>query len=351
MSIEPDVSMTNVMFAGGRSASATVAVSTAMRTSAVPSSACGAARRLDADPDGTVGRCRVVVVERVDPLLDADRRRVRGSAAGELGQGGAVGAGVDVEGERRLGVVGGRHERRVAAVDEHVVLGGVGPGWLRRVGAGRAGHRRHRRGHRAAGRHVRRRLAVVVDVAAGVDVGAPARGRLVAAAPGEGDGQQAGGEGGDHSVAHGRSDVPDGATRFPVESKTVITVVTDYADRVERNHRGTSHRHRHRRVSGPRPRPRPFARRRRAGTSSPTAGIRSRCGRTAGRHRRGRRHPRRRHRRRASGRPRRRRRRDRSTWSSTTPAGSARRRCRRSPTTRSAPSPTCSSSTSSRRSG
>ena len=51
--------------------------------------------------------------------------------------------------------------------------------------------------------------------------------------------------------------------RFPAESKTVITVVTGYADRVERNHRGTPHRHRHRRVAGPRPRPRPRARRRR----------------------------------------------------------------------------------------
>ena len=52
MSIEPDVSMTNVMFAGGRSASATVAVSTAMRTRAVPSSVCGAAAVSTPTPTG-----------------------------------------------------------------------------------------------------------------------------------------------------------------------------------------------------------------------------------------------------------------------------------------------------------
>ena len=165
-------------------------------------------RRLHADPDRTVGRCGIVVVERVDPLLDPDRRRVWEPTTGQLGQGGAVRPGVDVEGERRLGVVGRRHERRVATVDEHVVLGGVGPVRLG-VGTGaRGGHRRHRRRHRAAGRHVHRGLSVVVEVVAGVDVGPRARRRIVTAAAGERDGQQAGGEGGDHSVAHGRSDVP-----------------------------------------------------------------------------------------------------------------------------------------------
>ncbi len=48
MSIEPDVSMMNVQFAGGRSSAAMLRVDTPMRTSAVPSSARGAG------PDSTV---------------------------------------------------------------------------------------------------------------------------------------------------------------------------------------------------------------------------------------------------------------------------------------------------------
>jgi hypothetical protein len=42
MSIDPDVSMTNVMFAGGRSSSASDRVLTPIRTSEVPSPARGA---------------------------------------------------------------------------------------------------------------------------------------------------------------------------------------------------------------------------------------------------------------------------------------------------------------------
>ena len=106
MSIDPDVSMTNVRLAGGRSASARPAV--LMPIPHEPGAVVGArgVAGLDDDAEPAVGRYRIAVVEGVDPLLDADRRRVGERALVQERLADGPRAGVDVEAERRLGVVG-----------------------------------------------------------------------------------------------------------------------------------------------------------------------------------------------------------------------------------------------------
>ena len=222
MSIEPDVSMTNVRLAGGRSASARSAVLTPIRTSR--GAVVGARRRRPVstiDTELAVRRCRVAVVEHVDPLLDADRRRIRAGALVEEAWPTRARAGVDVEGERRLGVVGRRHERRVAAVDEHVVLERTGD-----CGAGTAVVDRNARRRwpcrRRAGAGigtasiVHRALSVVVEVRAGVDVRSSAIGarRRGAGAGGEDGGE----ERREQSDAHGHRTAGDRPVVVPTRN-------------------------------------------------------------------------------------------------------------------------------------
>ena len=114
MSIEPDVSMTKVMFAGGRSSSAISRDVMPMRTSAVPSARSVSVAGVDGDGEVGVGGRSVAVVEGVDPLLGPDRVGLGPVALGEERLGDVERAGVDVEGERRLAVVGGGDPRRVA---------------------------------------------------------------------------------------------------------------------------------------------------------------------------------------------------------------------------------------------
>ena len=120
MSIEPDVSMTNVRLAGGRASAIELAGrdADADHRRVVLGGRC----RLDRDRQVGIGGGSVAVGEGVDPLLDADRVRFRSVAVGEERLGDVERAGVDVEGERRLPVVLGRHPQRVTGVDERVVV-------------------------------------------------------------------------------------------------------------------------------------------------------------------------------------------------------------------------------------
>ena len=292
MSIDPDVSTTNVRLAGGRSSSASGRVDSPMRTSWVPSPARGDSWVSTLTPTsappagGGVG-----AIDRVDPLLDPDRRRLREVALVEQRAPDGEGPGVDVEGERRFTVVGDGRPDRVAAVDEHVVVERSGPLGRHRLDGAVAGlgRRRHHVGGAGGGAHLDLRLGVVVVVVARVDVEAGVLGhrrldrwrgrrirgrRRVVGATGDRthhDRQ----EEGDGSPSHGRSDgrrPPPGSRSRESEEKTVIACLESCTQPIStgRSDRGP-HRHRHRSLPRPRPRPHPPARRGRVGPSSATA--------------------------------------------------------------------------------
>ena len=315
---------------------------------------------LDDDAEPAVGRCRVAVVEGVDPLLDADRRRVGERALVEERLADGPRAGVDVEAERRLGVVGGGHERGVAARRRTRC-----PRTVRAPAAAR------RRGHRDAARSwpCRRPCRRWASAPALVSISPSRYSVMYERASMSGSGGRA---------ARRRAQAPaarttsrsGGSSRMRMADRTagaadVVPAGIKNSDHccnwlrctaAERSHRGThtSHRHRHRGIAGTRPGARPGARRpglerrhRRPGRRR--ARRRRRRARRPGRRRRRRHHRRRpppgaragRRRARRTDRPRRQQRRR------ARPVAAAGAR----PSTRSTRWPTCSPSTSSPRSG
>ena len=127
--IEPEVSMTNVSAAAGRlrSDESRAWMPTRSRTSRDARN--GDRGAVDVDAERGVVRRRIVLVERVDPLLRPDARRVGRVAVGDVALGDRVRGGVDVHRERRdpvLGRVGDRVGARILVGDPAVGARGRG---------------------------------------------------------------------------------------------------------------------------------------------------------------------------------------------------------------------------------